>query len=221
MKKLIAVAAIAAFAGTASATDLALWTFESSVPVSAGPFQAEGGVNALTSNASSNNADGTFSNPVGNGSFESFSSNGWAVGDYYEFTTSTSGYTSIILSFDQVSSGTGPRDFSVFYSVNGGGFLSAGTYAVLANAAPNPVWTSGGARNALYTNTFALPGADNAASVVVRLFNSTTASANGGSVAGTGTSRVDNVLIEGTIPTPGTMGLLGLAGVAAIRRRRA
>lgn len=220
MKKLFALAAVALFASTAAATDLALWTFESSVPVSAGPFTAEAGVNAATSNASSNSG-GTFSNPVGNGSFESFSSNGWDVGDYYEFTTSTSGYTNIILSFDQTSSNTGPRDFTVFYSVNGGGFLSAGTYAVLANATPNPVWSSAGARNALYTSTFNIPGADNAASLVIRLTQSTTVSANGGVVASTGTSRVDNVLIEGTIPTPGTIGLLSIAGVVATRRRRA
>lgn len=220
MKKLFAIAAVALFASTAAATDLALWTFESSVPLGPGPYTAEAGVNAGTSNASSNSA-GTFSNPVGNGSFESFSSNGWDVGDYYEFTTSTSGYTNIVLSFDQTSSNTGPRDFTVFYSVDGGGFLSAGTYAVLANAAPNPVWTSGGARNALYTSTFNIPGSDNAASLVIRLTQSTTVSANGGVVASTGTSRVDNVLIEGIVPTPGTFGLLSIAGVVATRRRRA
>lgn len=219
MKKFLAVAALAAFAGTASATDLALWTFESSVPVSAGPFTAEAGVNAGSSNAVSNNLDGTFSNPVGNGSFESWSSTTWAIGDYYEFATSTTGYNSIILSFDHTSSGTGPRDFSVLFSTDGVNFNPAGSYSVLANSAPN-AWSSAGARNALHTYSFNI-AADNAALVTIRLQQNSVISANGGTVASGGTSRVDNVLIEGTIPTPGTMGLLGLAGVAAIRRRRA
>lgn len=220
MKKLFAMAAVALFAGTASATDLALWTFEASVPVSAGPLTPEAGANAGSSSAFSNNADATFSNPVGNGSFESWSSTNWAVGDYYEFTTSATGYTNIVLSFDHTSSNTGPRDFTVLYSVNGGGFVSAGTYSVLANAAPNAVWASGSGRNAAYTSTFNLT-ADNASSLVIRLQNNSTTSANGGTVASTGTSRVDNVLIAGTIPTPGTLGLVGVAGLVAVRRRRA
>ncbi len=220
MKKLFAIAAVALFASTAAATDLALWTFESSVPVSAGPFTAEAGVNAATSNALGA-TNGTYSNPVGNGSFESFSSNGWDVGDYYEFTTSTAGYTNIVLSFDQASSNTGPRDFDVLYSTDGGAnFVSAGTYIVLANATPNTPWSSLGARDAAYTSTFNL-AADNAASLIVRLTQTTTVSANGGVVASTGTSRVDHVLIAGTIPTPGTIGLLSIAGVVATRRRRA
>lgn len=219
MKKFLAIAAVALTSSVASATDVALWTFEVTVPVSAGPLTAESGANAATSNAFSNNADATFSNPVGNGSFESWSSTNWAVGDYYEFSTSTSGYTSIVLSFDHTSSNTGPRDFSVLYSVDGGPFVSAGSYAVLANVAPN-AWSSAGARNAIYTSTFNLT-ADNATSLVVRLQNTSTTSANGATVAATGTSRVDNVLIAGTIPTPGTIGLMGVAGVVAIRRRRA
>ena len=83
MQKITLAAAIAtALAGVASArpssTDgnLAAWTFETSVPVNGGPHQAEGGVFAASSTALGATG-GTYSNPVGNGSLESFSSNGW------------------------------------------------------------------------------------------------------------------------------------------------
>lgn len=219
MKKLFAIAALAAFVGTASAADIALWTFESSVPVSAGPFTAEAGDNALTSNASGT-TNGTYSNPVGNGSPESFSSNGWDVGDYYQFTTSTIGYTGITLTFDQTSSSTGPRDFAVQFSTDGISFSTALSYAVLINAAPNAPWTQNPPRNAAYTFSTGIL-ADNVASLTVRLVQTSNVSTNGGTVAATGTSRVDNVQISGNIPTPGSLGLMGVAGLVAVRRRRA
>lgn len=218
MKILLSAAIIASVAGAASATDLALWTFEA-IPANAGPHTADAGVFAASSTALSNNTNGTFSNVVGNGSARSWSSNTWDVGDYYQFTTSAVGYTNIVLSFDQTSSNTGPRDFAVLYSVDGGAFVSAGTYAVLANATPNNFWTSG-TRFPEYTSTFNL-AAGNATSLIVRLQSTTTVSANGGTVAAGGTTRVDNVLIEGVIPTPGSVALFGAAGFAALRRRRA
>lgn len=225
MKNLISVVALTAIAATAnagSAVDLALWTFEASVPVTAGPHLAEGGVFAATSNALGfHSGSSVYSNPVGNGSVESFSSTNWLVGDYYQFSTSTLGYESIVLSFDQTSSNTGPRDFVVQWSTDGVNFTNGLQYQVLANAAPNAVWTSGGARLPEFTTTTAIP-VDNAAQLVVRLTNNSTVSANGGTVASGGTNRVDNVLVSGVlIPTPGAMGLLALAGVAAARRRRA
>jgi len=225
MKNLISVVAFAAIAATAnagSAVDLALWTFETSVPTTAGPHVAESGLFAATSDALGFHAGATtYSNPAGNGSVESFSSTNWLVGDYYQFTTSTLGYQSIVLTFDQASSNTGPRDFVVQYSSDGINFTNGLQYQVLANASPNPVWSTGGGRLSEYTTTTSIP-VDNAGQLVIRLTNNSTVSANGGTVASGGTSRVDNVQISGVlIPTPGATGLLAVAGVVAARRRRA
>ena len=124
---------------------LATWTFESSQPATAGPFAAESGTNAATSNATGLHADGAavYSSPAGNGSSHSFSSNTWGVGDYYQFTTSTLGQKGILLNFDQTSSNTGPRDFQVAYSTDGTIFTNVGsTYTVLPNGDPSPGFSS-------------------------------------------------------------------------------
>lgn len=223
MKTVAALVALAGLAAVANADLLANWTFEVSVPVTAGPHAAEAGVNAATSQASGLHAGASvYSNPVGNGSVESFSSNTWAPGDYYQFTTSTLGYQGITVQFDQVSSGTGPRDFDLQYSTNGTTFFNiGGTYSILANAAPNNFWTS-----ATYfpEHTYSASGPaalDNQATIWFRLTQANTISAAGGTVASGGTNRVDNVIINGTlVPAPASLALIGLAGLVGGRRRR-
>src|SRR5277367_2253104 len=91
------------------ADTLADWTFETSLPTTAGPFTPESGLNMGTSQATGSHAGAaTYSSPSGNGSTRSFSSTTWAVGDYYQFTTSTVGYSAVQFQFDQTSSNTGP-----------------------------------------------------------------------------------------------------------------
>jgi hypothetical protein len=223
-----ALGATAIFAAAAAANGsvvLANWTFEVSLPTTAGPHTAEAGVFAATSQASAFHAGAsTYGAVVGNGSARSFSSNNWQVGDYYQFTTSSTGYDSITFQWDHTSSGTGPRDFQLFVSNDGSNFTQIGaTFAVLVNGAPNPAWSSG-----TYQAVFTFPAqsapalADNQASLTFRLVNSSTVSANGGTVASGGTSRVDNIVISGNlIPAPSSVALLGLAGLLAGRRRRA
>jgi hypothetical protein len=112
---------LALFAPVACAnTILADWTFETSQPAAtdsttAGPYAAESGVYGSSSKASGNHAGSAtdYSSPAGNGSSHSFSANTWAVGDYWQFQGSSTGYQDITLSFDQTSSNTGPRDFKV------------------------------------------------------------------------------------------------------------
>jgi hypothetical protein len=205
-------------------TPLATWTFETSVPANAGPHAAEGGVNAGPGSPASGfhaNASAAYSNPAGNGSPESYSANFWSVGDYWQFSTSSLGYSGIGIEWDQTSSNTGPRDFVLQWSTDGSTFTQfGGTMAVLANAAPNPVWNSTTSSPIYHFNVdlSSIAALDNDASIFFRLVQSSTVAANGTTVATTGTDRVDNVNIY-QVPEPTTLGLLALGGLALLRRR--
>ena len=196
----VAVACAAVFTPQANAQAsgdiLTRWTFETSVPTTAGPHQAEeGAVSGAAALATGFHAGTTaYSNPVGNGTLESFSSTNWQIGDYYQFQTSTLGVSNLGFVFDQASSSTGPRDFKVQYSTNGTTFtdLMGGSYMV-----PSGSFSSTG-YSSLFTQTFDLTGItdlNNQASVYFRLTNDSTTAINGGTVASTGTSRVDTVTI--------------------------
>src|ERR1700742_2802043 len=88
---------------------LAAWGFEGvtttntgTTPViSVGSPAADAGVqtggSAFTAFHAS--ASTVWSNPAGNASVKSVSSNNWAVGDYYQFSFSTSGYTAISITW--------------------------------------------------------------------------------------------------------------------------
>ncbi len=216
----VCAAAVIVGAATASAqVTLAGWTFETSIPATAGPHLAEGGVFGATSNALGFHTDpGTvYSNPAGNGSAESFSSNFWSIGDYYQFSTTTTGYESISLRFDQTRSGTGPTTFDVLWSTDGLIFSTLlDDYTVLNNAAPPGAWNATTGFPEYSFGPLALPaGANDQAQIIFRLVNQLAAGGTGG------TNRVDNIVVSGTlIPTPGAAALIGLAGLIALRRRR-
>jgi hypothetical protein len=200
------------------------WTFESTAPATAGPFAAEIGSGAALGHHASTSA---YSSPAGNGSAHSFSSNTWAVGDYYQFSTSTAGDSNISVAFDQTSSSTGPKDFELEYSVNGSTFTNIAQYAVLSNGAPNAAWTASSANPAYtFTNDLSsISALNNQAILYLRLVDLDTTSAGGGTVGTAGTDRVDNVVISGSatpVPLPAGIWLLGsgLVGLAAAKRRR-
>lgn len=230
MLKRVSILAVVALLATATVANafppLAEWTFEVSIPTTSGPHAAEGGLNAgAGSPASGSHVSGAtvFDNPVGNGSAESFSSNNWAVGDYYQFCTSTIGYMAIQFAWDHVGSGTGPRDFDVQYNVNGGSYtvVPASAYQVRTNA--SPAWTSGSATalDSRVLDLSLITALDNQNQICIRLVNLSTVSTNGGTVASGGTSRVDNVGISGTeVPEPTTLALMSLGVIGLIRRRR-
>ena len=215
LKTLICILATVATV-PAHAITISQWTFETSLPTNAGPISPEIGTGTATAFHSDSAA--VYSNPTGNGSAESWSATRWSVGDYWQFQLSTAGFESITLSWDQTSSGTGPRDFGLFYSTDGTAFTQFGaTYAVLENAAtPHGAWSATTYRSAYtFMRDLSLVSAlSNDSSVFFRLTDLSTASVAGGTVATGGTSRVDNFTVNGnpvtaSVPesSPGLAGL--------------
>ncbi len=198
MRTCVFCAAVAISTASATAqTTLAEWTFETSIPATAGPHAAEGGVNAgAGSPALGFHTDPgvVYSNPAGNGSPESFSANFWSIGDYYEFRTGTAGYESITIGWDQTRSGTGPGTFDLQWSLDGTNYttLTPG-YTVLGNTNPPGFWNATTPFPEYVFAPVAGPAAlDDQPLVYFRLTNTV---APGGT---TGTNRVDNVRIAGT-----------------------
>lgn len=203
---------------------------------SPGTVQADNGVNASGSFASALHASAaTYSTPAGDldptiaaldagssaantsPSFHSFSANGWSVGDYWSFSTSTLGYSSVTVAFDQTGSNTGPANFGLSYSINGGAFTQFTTYSLVFSS-----WNTTSALG--NSESFAGGGVfDNANSITFRLIDLNATSINGGSVAAAGSDRVDNFTVVSIVPEPSTVALASMGGIAclvALRRKR-
>ena len=202
------------------------WTFEApNVPpdttgtttTNLGPAVGSGTASGVHASAAT-----AYTTPSGNGSAESLSSNNWAVGDYYQFTFETVGYTDLSLTFDAMSSNTGPRDFKVAYSVDGTNFtdVPGGTYSV-ANSSFSSLTEQTTTPPRFTFDLSAIDALEEQASVTLRLIDAGTTAVNGGTVATGGTSRVDNVTITSPVPEPASVGLVVAAGFGlGFRRRR-
>lgn len=177
------------------AVTISQWTFETSQPTTSGPFGPESGFgSAMASHADSSAA---FSNPVGNGSAESWSATRWAFGDYWQFQVSTIGFKDISISWDQAGSGTGPRDFALQFSTDGSLFTQVG--AEYQIAAQN--WSSSTFHNGFTfapdLSAISLLIADQT-NVFFRLVENSTTNIDGtGAVTAAGTSRIDNFTVTG------------------------
>ncbi len=225
-KTLWAAAAAIAFSLPAHAVTVVQWDFEGTttpadlIDSTTSPSVAAslGTGTALGVHAS---ALSDWTTPAGNGSANSLSSNTWAVGDYYQFSLATTGYLDVLVSFDQIGSSTGPRDFGLSYSTDGVSFTSFATYSLTGA----PAWSSS-TYSPVHTYSFDLSGVsalDEQALVVFRLSSLNTTSIGGGTVAAGGTGRVDNFTVMATpVPEAGTAAMLaaGLAVIGFVARRR-
>jgi hypothetical protein len=198
------------------------FTFETSQPAATaaniGPLAAEVGTgSAFAIHALSTTV---YSSPAGNGSSHSFSSNTWSNNDYYEFDVPTTGVGAVVVSFDQTSSGTGPKNFVFQYSTDGTNFVGVSTYSPIINAAGTTGTVTVAAWNAAtsqpaYNFSFDL-------SSVTALNNDPNAKfrlvEDGTGVAATGTDRVDNFVVS--VPEPAELSLLTIAAATTMFRRR-
>ena len=221
-------AAIAAFGWVKNslAATIAGWTFEVSAPGGAGTTTVGSSIGPITPEIGSGSATGVhagsttqWSNPAGNGSAESWSSNVWAGGDYYQFEVNATNMENIMVDFDQTRSSTGPHNFDFQYSTDGTSYTTFGSYTLAGTA-----WSSLSAATAP-GNDFAfdlssVTALNNDSSIFFRIV-STGTNSSGGTIATAGTARVDNVFVTGTvIPEPAAVGLVSVAAAASMMRRR-
>jgi MYXO-CTERM domain-containing protein len=226
---LAAIVAASTVAASASSALVAGWSITTAFPTGAGNVPtgntysvgvADQGAQTAGSSLSSFHAlaAATYTSPAGNGSQYAFSSNNWSPNDYYQIKFSTLGFTDINLGWDQARSSTGPDEFRVLMSVDGGtSFTELLAYTVLqSGGGGSPGTWSSTTYNPLYSFTLSLGAAAASQAEVIVRFQSFEAIAS----AATGSNRIDSILVtQGAVPAPGALALLGLAGLAARRRR--
>ena len=185
------------------------WSFELSTTtntgcnaiINSGP--ADLGLQTVFSNFSAyhSNCSSVWSNPVGNGSSKSVSSNNWSVNDFYSFRVKTSSFDSIKVQFDVTGSNTGPKDFKIQWSIDSINFYDVSSFVIPYNTSSNTniSWTST-SYNQLSTVKFDLgtiPSVSFSNVVYFKILNMSTNSISGGTVSSSGTSRIDNFSVFG------------------------
>ncbi|TVP43518.1 MAG: T9SS C-terminal target domain-containing protein [Mongoliibacter sp.] len=107
---------------------------------------------------------------------------------YWQVRVNTLGFENLQISSIQRGSNTGPRDFRIDYSLNGTDWITIpGSNITVANN-----FTSG------VVNALAIPAeVSNQEQVFFRWIPTSTINVNGGTIAPTGTNRIDDILIEG------------------------
>lgn len=189
-------------------SQLAQWTFETVVTTNTGiapifttgTSAADAGTQTAGSFCSGLHASSStvWSNPAGNGSAKSISSNNWAVGDYFQFQFNTTGFMDISITWDAAGSNTGPADFKVQYSTDGTSFTDAigtnSTYSLATGITWNFSTYEPASTRTLDLST--ITSLNNKPTVYIRLVVTTTTAITGGTVATTGTSRVDNFIVN-------------------------
>jgi len=143
---------------------------------------------------------------VGNGNSKSISATNWSVNDYIQFQLKTTYYDSLLLTVEQNSSGTGPRDFKLQYSLNGTSYTDITPYQVpyYVPSTTAYAWSSTNyqPQSAFSFDLSSLTQIHNQSLVYFRLVNTSTTALLGGVVQPTGTSRIDNITLMGNYNAP-------------------
>jgi DNA/RNA endonuclease G (NUC1)/PKD repeat protein len=196
-----------------SSTTNVLWTFESD-NINAYNGNIVTTVGNIAADVGSGVATGVHANVLskwlavsGNGSVHSWSVDHWTVGDFFQYKVNALGVAGIQLSWDQTSSGTGPRDFQLQWSTNGSVFTAINAYTVQANVSNSAriFWNPSVYEPADHfsRDLSSITAIENQTNVYFRFTCNSTTNANGGSLTGaTGTDRMDNFLVTRTAVTP-------------------
>lgn len=225
-RKILAIGTAAVACAASDAALVAGWTMPTAIPAATTGSNYTYGAADVGDAAAGTSlsafhalAATTWSSPSGNGSTSSLSSNNWSVGDYYQISVATTGYTGISLSWDQTRSSTGPSSFRVDMSTDGTNFSTIlASYTVIqagATGSNTLAWSvANGVQQAFTTTVSGIAGADDQSTLLFRFVNLST-------VATGGTNRIDNIMVNGSlVPAPGAIALLGVAGLTSGRRRR-
>lgn len=228
-----ALASLVLVAAAAHAQTIAQWTFESTgVTGTTGTDftygAADTGIQTAGSSETGHHASSStvWSFAQGAASARGLSAEHWGVGDYFQFTLSTAGYANLVLSWDQIGSATGPRDFKLAYSTDGTNFIDFQTYTVTTQT-----WsTSSAPAGSHYSlNLSGVTALNNQPSVYFRLVDISMTSIGTAGTPGTvgtaGTSRLDNFTVT-AVPEAGSWAMIAsgsalLLGLQLARRRRA
>jgi hypothetical protein len=161
-------------------------------------------------------ASTAWTSPVGNGNAKSISSNNWQINDYYRFNVNTQYTTIIRLAFDQTSSGTGPKDFKLQYSLDGTNFTDITTYSVPFNTTSNTEYSWSSTNfNSVSTLSFDLSSIteiNDQPNVQFRMVNTSTSALLGGAIQTAGTSRMDNFTTFGNMDIPLPLNVISFSG---------
>jgi hypothetical protein len=126
---------------------------------------------------------------------------------YWQVRVNTLGFENLILSSRHQGSGTGPRDFRIDYSLDGVDWtpVAGSDFTLTTN------FNTGGS-----VSNLVLPSPTfNQDQVFIRWINTSSTSINEGTTANTGTSRIDDIIVSGTVigdgeePTPPAVSTLG------------
>ena len=214
-KLLLPLAAVLlALAGnTGYSTTIAQWTFEN-LTISAGSTYTNWSNGKSITNVTAEIGSGTISGfhsgfgssswgtASGNGSSKSLTGNGWTnnPGDYFQAVVSTVGYTNITIAWDQIGSSTGPKNWKLLYSTDGVSFTQFSTYTNSGTSWSAAAAVTGSSYSVDLSTVTALA---NQSVVYIRLAVVDNGAINGTGLVGTsGTTRVDNFTVQGTIVGP-------------------
>src|SRR5262245_44768534 len=153
--------------GQATPSNYVQWTFEANLPAiwsgtvgttgttpfvgtnpASNPIQPEflagGAMGTFGASGSHTSGSTLWTAPVGNGTAHSLNSNNWSQNtDYYQFQVSTTNVADLYVSYDQISSSTGPNHWQFAYSTDGTNFTSLGSSYTTFPTSGATTWSGG------------------------------------------------------------------------------